>query len=384
MRILLHLVDLRVGGAQHATIDLAVGLRDAGHDVTLAAGPGPLEAVAADREVAVRPLPGGPHPSRAAVRAVRAVVDDVRPEVIVAFGPWAAMESAAAARGRPVVAWHPSATLPPESPRSTPVIARRAAVLDAAHRRNPFVADLPAAVDGTYNHPGVDGSAFRTDGEALVVLVTRLAKEQKAAGLALSIRAAAVLAGRRSARLLIVGDGGHRSVVEELVATDGGGAVDLLDEMADPRPVYAAADVVLGLGTSVLRGMAIGRPSIVLGPDGQAVAVGEDVVPDLVLTGWLAQGQPMAPEGLASLIEGLLDAPEPCASVGRAAVLAERDTPVIVEQLEPVLARAIAEPPSRLAASADVARSWTGWGVRKYGGRYWRKARHRLRRLRVR
>ena len=380
MRILLHLVDLRVGGAQHATIDLAVGLRTAGHDVTLAAGPGPLESVAADRDVTLRLLPRGPHPRRTAVRAVRAVIDEVQPEVILAFGPWAAMESVAAARGRPVVAWHPSATLPPDSPRTTPVVARRRAVLDAARRRNPFVADLPAAVDCTYNHAGLDGSAFRTEGEALVVLVTRLAKEQKAAGLELAIRAAAVLAARRPARLLIVGDGGYRAEVEALVAVEGGGAVTLLEEVADPRPVYAAADVVLGLGTSVLRGMAMGRPSIVLGPEGQAVAVSDAAVPDLVATGWLASGPPAAPGELAGLIEGLLDAPEPAATIGRTAVLAERDTPRIVEGLEPVLARADAEPPSRLAARVDVLRSWSGWWVRTYGGRYRRKLRYRLRR----
>jgi glycosyltransferase involved in cell wall biosynthesis len=378
VRVLLHLVDLRVGGAQHATIDLAVGLHAAGHEVTLAAGPGPLESVAADRDVALRSLPGGPHPSRVAVGAVRGVIADVDPEVVIALGPWAAMESVAASPGRPVVAWHPSATLPPESPRTTPVIARRPAVLDAARRRNPFVVDLPAAVDCSYNHPGVDGTAFRSDGEALVVLVTRLAKEQKAEGLDLSIRAVARLAERRPVRLLIVGDGGFRPEVEAMVAAEGGGAVTLLDEVPDPRPVYAAADVVLGLGTSVLRGMAMGRPAIVLGPEGQAVAVAESVVPDLVATGWLASGGPSSPDALAALIEDLLDAPEPAATVGRAAVLAERDIPRIVEQLEPVLARAVDEPPSRAAARRDVLRSWTGWWVRKYGGRYGRKARHRL------
>jgi hypothetical protein len=63
-------------------------------------------------------------------------------------------------------------------------------------------------------------------------------------------------------------------------------------------------------------------------------------------------------------------------------VLAERDTRLIVEQLAPVLARAIAHPPSRAAQRFDAARSWTTWSVRTYGGRYWRKARHRLQRAR--
>jgi hypothetical protein len=38
--------------------------------------------------------------------------------------------------------------------------------------------------------------------------------------------------------------------------------------MADPRPAYAAADVVLGMGSSALRGMAFGKPVVVLGEGG--------------------------------------------------------------------------------------------------------------------
>lgn len=38
--------------------------------------------------------------------------------------------------------------------------------------------------------------------------------------------------------------------------------------LPDPSPAYAAADVVLGMGGSVLRGMAYAKPAIVLGADG--------------------------------------------------------------------------------------------------------------------
>ena len=39
----------------------------------------------------------------------------------------------------------------------------------------------------------------------------------------------------------------------------------LAGEMLDPRPAYAAADVVLGMGGSALRGMAFGKPLVVQG-----------------------------------------------------------------------------------------------------------------------
>ena len=384
MRVLLHLDNLRVGGAQHSTIDLAAGLARAGHDVALAAGPGPLEPVADERGIRRIALPGPPHPGRAASRAVTAAVDEFGPEVVLAVGAFAAMESVAGAglaRGVPVVAAYPSDELPPHVPRTTAVVGRRRAVLDAARGRNPLVVDVPAAVDTTYNHPGIDGSAFRAehglDGAALVVLVTRLSREQKAVGIHTALAAAEVLAARRPCRLVVVGDGGLRADVEQAA----GPAVRVLGELVDPRPAYAAADVVLGLGTSVLRGMAQARPAIALGADGEAVVVDEGSIPALVPTGWLATGAPVSPEGLADLVESLLDDPARAAAAseaGRAAVVAERDGDRVAELVEPVLAAMIADPPSRLVVAVDVARSWTGWWVRLHRRRLGRRIRYRL------
>jgi hypothetical protein len=374
VKVLLHLVDLRVGGAQHAALDLAVGLQAAGHDVVLATGPGPLEPLVPDRGLRRVGLPGGRHPSRAVTRALGPVVAAERPDVILSFGAWAALEAVAAAPDVPVVAWHPSASLPPESPRTTPVIARRQAVLDAARGRNPFVADLPAPVDPAYNHPDVEPADLGPG--PVVDLATRLVREQKAAGIELAIRAAAGAAWR----LVIVGDGGLRPDVEAWVDELGGGAVTLVDEVADPRPLYAAADVVLGLGTSVLRGMAMGRPAVVLGPEGQAMPVDELTVPALRATGWLAVGEPATPDQLSALIEAAMADP----GDARAEVVAERDPAVIVPKLVPVLERAVREHPSRRAVRVDVARSWATWAVRKYGGRWYRRGRWHVRRLRSR
>jgi hypothetical protein len=210
----------------------------------------------------------------------------------------------------------------------------------------------------------------------VVVLATRLVREQKAAGIELAIRAAA----GATWRLVIVGDGGLRADVEAWADELGGGAVTLLDEVPDPRPLYAAADVVLGLGTSVLRGIAMGRPSVVLGPEGQAMPVDELTIPALRATGWLAVGEPATPEQLSALVEAAMANP----GDARATVAAERDPAVIVPQLVPVLERAIAERPGPATVRLDVARSWTTWAVRKYGGRWYRRGRWHVRRLRSR
>ena len=47
--------------------------------------------------------------------------------------------------------------------------------------------------------------------------------------------------------------------------TAGRQVVLLTGEIADPRPAYAAADVVVGQGGSALRGMAFGKPLVVVG-----------------------------------------------------------------------------------------------------------------------
>ena len=73
-------------------------------------------------------------------------------------------------------------------------------------------------------------------------------------------------------QLVVVGDGPARPAVEEAAAAANARAgrrvVVLAGEMVDPRPAYAAADVVLGMGGSALRGMAFGKPLVVAGVGG--------------------------------------------------------------------------------------------------------------------
>ena len=390
MRVVLYLGNLEVGGAQHSTIDLAAGLGRLGHEVVLVAPPGPLEPVARGRGVRLHLVADeAVQPSRRRVGAIAHAIGVIQPDVVVSFGDAAAIEAlagAGAGQGVAVVCGYPSQELSKDAPRTTPVIARRQAVLIAARGRNPVVVDIPAAVDTEHNRPGIDGSAFRQahagEGESLVVLVSRLARVQKAPGLLLATEAAAVLAGRRPFRLVIVGDGGMREDVEaraDLV----GDVVRVVGELPDPRAAYAAADVVLGLGTSVLRAMAQGRPAIVLGEEGAIMAVEPDTVGGLAAVHWFAPGPPASPVELADLVEALLDDPERArqsAEAGRQVVVAERDGTVVARLLEPVLAEAVARGVSRPVAAFDATRSWVGAVVRLHLRRTGRRVRHRLRR----
>ena len=50
----------------------------------------------------------------------------------------------------------------------------------------------------------------------------------------------------------------------------------LIGAMVDPRPAYAAADVVVGMGGSALRGMAFAKPVIVVGEKNFAEVFDQD------------------------------------------------------------------------------------------------------------
>ena len=73
-------------------------------------------------------------------------------------------------------------------------------------------------------------------------------------------------------RFHIVGDGAARprlaQLAEETNAEIGRQAVVLTGMLLDPRPAYAAADIVVGMGGSSLRGIAFGKPVIIVGEKG--------------------------------------------------------------------------------------------------------------------
>ena len=155
-------------------------------------------------------------------------------------------------------------------------------------------------VDIEANSPDFDGSAFRSELElgadsVLVVVVCRLVPELKREGLLVACRTIGELASEGvPARLVIVGDGSARAEVaaeaERANARAGARVVRLTGELADPRPAYAAADVMLGMGGSALRGMAFGKPLVVQGELGFWKACDPDSVGEFLDRGWYGLG----------------------------------------------------------------------------------------------
>ena len=87
----------------------------------------------------------------------------------------------------------------------------------------------------------------------------------KGEGLHRTIDAVRTLGRDLPLRFVIVGDGTARIELErranEVNTELGRSAVVLTGPLLDPRPAYASADIVVGMGGSALRGMAFGETS---------------------------------------------------------------------------------------------------------------------------
>jgi glycosyltransferase involved in cell wall biosynthesis len=230
------------------------------------------------------------------------------PAIALYFGPHLM-------RGVPAVCTIMAMLVAPFLPREMPLLVGteriRRQALAAGHRR---VALLEPPVDVDANAPDFDGAAFRAahapdPATILVVVVGRLARELKREGLLSACDAIGSLAAEGvPVQLAIVGDGPARDEVSQRAgranAVAGRRAVTLTGAMDDPRPAYAAADVVLGMGGSALRGMAFGKPLVVQGELGYWRRCTPDTVAEFLDHGWYGLGDAGIPVDEAVLAAG--------------------------------------------------------------------------------
>jgi len=282
MRLLVAPHDLGIGGSQINAIDLAFGAAEAGHDVTVYGVPGPLVDYVLSRGldfVAARPLRYRPAPSRIAQLA--ALAREKRLDLIHAY-EWPpcldAYYGAYLGFGVPLLCTVLSMSVSPLVPRSIPLVMGTEALGDEARRTHGapvWVLEPPIDVEG--DHPAIAGEEFRracgvADDTMLVVTVSRLAIDLKLDALVQAIDAADLLAARVPIRLAIVGGGPAEEALqqraEDVNRRRGRQVVSFMGPMRDPRPAYAAADLVLGMGSSALRALSIGRPVVVQGEQG--------------------------------------------------------------------------------------------------------------------
>ena len=337
MRVLVYPHSLAIGGSQINAIDLAAGVAEAGHDVVVYGIPGPLVAYIEERGlrfIPARRLRYRPAPSRIAQLATIAAKEQL--DLIHAY-EWPpcldAYYGASLVLGVPLLCTVLSMSVMPYVPTSVPLIMGTEELTTEARKvQRADVWTLEPPIDVERDHPGVDGSAFRRahgvrDDQLLIVTVSRLALDLKIDALVRAIVAAELLAGRHDIRVILVGEGAaHDGLLERANAVNarcGREVVTLAGPELDPRPAYAAADVVVGMGSSALRALSIGRALVVQGENGFSEVFDSANAHTFVKQGfWQGlYGQPEPdPSGgrrLADQLESLLIDPERRESLGR-------------------------------------------------------------------
>jgi glycosyltransferase involved in cell wall biosynthesis len=376
LNILVALHDVVLGGDTINALELGCRFMDRGHRVTLFAvcSPGesgveaPLLTLAAERGVSVH-LFDEPSGLAGRARLVKQVADFVRTEgfdVVHAFGhrdTYYTFCGSYGLAGVPLVVNDYAMTVTSGLPRRVPLVVGTQEVRDQALavRGGPTYVVVPP-VDEHENRPGVaDGDAFRrrhgiAADEILLVVVSRFVNALKGEGLRAAIEATGLI-DDPAVRLVMVGGGGaHEQLqakADEVNARLGRKVTQLPGPLLDPRPAYQAADIVIGMGHSALRGMAFAKPVVVVGEQGFALPATPDTMQHFDYHGLygLGDGGDIAP-ALARHLQPLLHDParrDELGEFGRRTIVESYGLDAAAERLE------------QIYAASMLQRSWRGW-----------------------
>ncbi len=333
MKVVVYPHSLDVGGSQLNAVELAAAVRDRGHEVLVfAATAGPL----ADHvETLGLPLHLAPpwrrRPSPTIMSTLTELARRERVDVLHPYEWPPCLEVFAGPHlrdGRAVVATVMSMGVSPMIPSSTPLVVGTEQIAASARGRRGPVHVLEPPVDTDANHPGIPGDDLRArfaldPARPTIVVVSRLAAELKREGIERAIDAVEQLDSAGSGpQLLVVGDGPDRARIDDRARAVngrlGGPRVVLAGELLDPRPAYALADVVLGMGGSALRAMAFAKPLVVLGERGFSEVLEPHTWEQFLWSGFFGIGDgDRSATRLAGQVRSLLADPNRRAELGR-------------------------------------------------------------------
>ncbi len=386
MRVMVMPHDMQLGGSSINALDLARTVRDLGHDVWVMARQGPLTARARAYGL---PLIHSPEdmrmrPSPATVRAVRAAVRRHRIDVVHPYEYWSTLEAYLGASGAAVIGSILSmGHLPPYIP-SVPLILGYGDLYDEvrATRRHAYLLEPP--IDTAHDRadaPDLGLAEFRAEydlpaGPPTVAIVSRLANNMKRESVERTIDAVAALdASVSGIRAVVVGGGSAerdlRVRADKVNAALGRRAIVMTGPLDDPRAAYAAADVVCGMGSSILRGMAFEVPGIVVGERGFTEPVRPETIPVFDRLGFYGVGSGLDPaaDELPELLGELFADADGRARLAtwsrdmvRERVSLDRLAPLLVSHYEAAIAdRAVGAPARRGVDGARTFRRLVGF-----------------------
>lgn len=303
MRILVYPHELAMGGSQINALELAGAVRDLGHEVVVFATSGVL--VDKVRRLNLEFVEAPPRKYGVDPATIRSLTSTVRdreidlvhpyewaPSVETAFGP-------ALRYGIPAVMTVLSMDVPDFLPRHFPLIVGTHALAAEEALRRTRIQVMEPPVDTEHNKPSAVSDARRKlripSGHVVISVVGRLTTDlEKLQGVETAIRVVDGLSERRPVMLLIAGDGGGLPAVSAAAQAvnrrHGREVVQVHGNVSDPRPLYEAADVVLGMGSSALRGMAYAKPLIVQGTAGFWMLASPETAPRFLRDGWFGHG----------------------------------------------------------------------------------------------
>lgn len=362
MRVLVYAHQLEIGGTQTNAIELAAALRDLhGCEVALFATPGPMLSLVNSMGLRYLPAPApGFYPSPARIQALRAAARELRPDVIHVWDWWQCLDAYYGVHlpmGLPLVVTDMNMTLTRVLPKRLPTTFGVPCLVEQAKATGRSCVDLLLPpVDTNANAPDEKlGREFRAlhgigQEELLLVTVSRLSYNMKSESIARTIEAVRQLGTRHPIRFVLAGEGQARAAIEKLAgdvnAELGRPAVVLTGPLMDPRSAYAAADVVIGMGGSGLRGMAFAKPVIVVGEGAFSNVLGPATAQWFLRNGIYGQRSDTAQSRpLAGLIKELVSSPELRSYLGgfaRNFVVTNFSLEVLAERLIAFMKRAVA------------------------------------------
>jgi glycosyltransferase involved in cell wall biosynthesis len=374
LKLLVFAHRLELGGTQINAIDLAAQLRDKhGFDVIVFATEGPALQLLCRKKLTFVPAPDVRwHPSAKRMKSLRKIVQQFQPDLIHAWDWWQGIEAYLGVHlpyRTPLVITDMMMSLTRVLPRHVPTTFGFEGLRQQADQAGwtKTHALLPP-VDIVENAPdAVDGGAFRREygvgtDEIAVVSVSRLAEYMKAESLVQAIAAMDHLAGELPLKLVIVGSGEGRPRLEaqayQVNERLGRKAIVFTGALSDPRPAYAAADIVMGMGGSALRGLAFAKPVVVVGTDGFARTFSPQLIDLFQRTGMYGYGDGAGRNSaLQDALRTLAMNPrqrQDLGEFGRSFVVSHHGLEEVASRFAEFCREAATEPPSRFP---DAARS---------------------------
>lgn len=395
--VLVLLKRLILGGMEVNAVDFAwavrrlgvacvlVGERDPEHPES------PILEVAAGRGVPVELVDRAPT-TMGRARVMSELVRRHRCDLVHTYGWWSARPSfwGPGRFGRlPLVMTAYEMSLQPHIyPGVDLIVGTRYQLEGLAAQRRGAVHFISPPVDlGRDNPAVVPTEAFATKlalprNHVRIVVVSRLDKEMKALGVEHAMHAVEHLASS-SLDLVVVGTGDAetqlRAIGEGINHRLGRRAIVFAGPMADPRPAYACAHVVLGMGGSAARGIAFGKPLVVLGEYGWSGTFTPRSAPAIFRNSFWSDERPDDPVGL--LVDELR--PLVCdaarrrelAAFGRPFATEHFGLEAMAERLTAVYEEAVRRPARRRTWIIDAQRDLRPANLAGYMGRRLRRQR---------